>query len=452
MVWKEGGGRDGSWESETFSSKAQAVRFRRDVDDAGQRWPDGWIKGVGYRSGDEDGAADPAPTFVDYGRTYVRDLTGITPATRHRYDRQVLLLQTQLSALAPGELTVTSITDVDIRRWVNAREAAGARPKTIANYHGLLFMTMASAVRRGLRLGNPCDGTRLPDRYSPDADSDNDVVFLTEAQFARLAEAMFPAADYPRPQQRRPGRLPAAAVGRHAGTREDRMLLEVAVGTGLRWSELSALQVHDLDLDGVVPRLSVRRAWKRNPQGEFAVAGAGGFYLGKPKSKKSRRRITLSPRVVEVLRRAAAGKSPKDLVFVAPQGGPLNQATFYEDRWKKAVALANLAGLTCRPRSFHDLRHTHAAWLISAGVPLPVIQQRLGHESITTTVDTYGGLLLQAHDVADAAIDAALGGHPVPAPRPAGASSGAGAAADGEVVYDPVLDADLAESQDEPAG
>jgi integrase len=73
----------------------------------------------------------------------------------------------------------------------------------------------------------------------------------------------------------------------------------------------------------------------------------------------------------------------------------------------------------CRYRHKHDLRHTHAAWLISANVPLPVIQQRLGHESIQITVDVYGGLLVQAHEVADAAIEAALSGRRIAAPRPA---------------------------------
>ena len=49
-------------------------------------------------------------------------------------------------------------------------------------------------------------------------------------------------------------------------------------------------------------------------------------------------------------------------------------------------------------------------------MPLPVIQQRLGHESITTTVDVYGGLLPQAHAAADAAINAALSGQVISAP------------------------------------
>jgi len=323
------------------------VRFRRDVDDAGQHWPEGWVKGAGYQQETE---APEDPTFVDFGKDYVRDLTGITPATRHRYDRQVALVAEQLREVVRQPVTVGNLQDVHVRRWVNAREASGARPKTIANYHGLLYMIMSAAVQRGLRPGNPCAGTRLPDRYSPDAEGDGDVVFLTEKQFALIAEAMFPAVKVPAVLRTRSGRLPGDSVGLCAGTVEDRILLQVAVGTGLRWSELTALQLQDLELDGPVARLSVRRAWKRNPKGEFALPDEGAFYLGRPKSKKSRRRITLAPAVVQLLRQATFGKGPRDLVFTAPQGGLLNQATFYEDRWKKAVALAQTRGLSVSPR------------------------------------------------------------------------------------------------------
>jgi hypothetical protein len=61
------------------------------------------------------------------------------------------------------------------------------------------------------------------------------------------------------------------------------------------------------------------------------------------------------------------------------------------------------AGLDPRPR-IHDLRHSHVAWLIAEGAPLPVIQARLGHEKITTTIDTYGHLM---PDLQRAAADAA---------------------------------------------
>jgi integrase len=60
-----------------------------------------------------------------------------------------------------------------------------------------------------------------------------------------------------------------------------------------------------------------------------------------------------------------------------------------------------------RPR-IHDLRHSYASWLIHGGVPLPVIQQTLGHESITTTIGTYGHLDTRSMDVATTVISSAL--------------------------------------------
>jgi integrase len=51
--------------------------------------------------------------------------------------------------------------------------------------------------------------------------------------------------------------------------------------------------------------------------------------------------------------------------------------------------------LSVTPR-IHDTRHSHASWLLAAGVPIHVVQIRLGHESITTTVDTYSHLLPDA--------------------------------------------------------
>jgi integrase len=44
-----------------------------------------------------------------------------------------------------------------------------------------------------------------------------------------------------------------------------------------------------------------------------------------------------------------------------------------------------------RPR-VHDLRHTFASWAIQANIPLPVVQRQLGHEHISTTIDTYSHL------------------------------------------------------------
>jgi len=61
-----------------------------------------------------------------------------------------------------------------------------------------------------------------------------------------------------------------------------------------------------------------------------------------------------------------------------------------------------------RPR-IHDLRHTHVSWLIAAGVTPAVIQARLGHESITTTIDRYGHLFPDAQQAAADAASLAFG-------------------------------------------
>ena len=57
---------------------------------------------------------------------------------------------------------------------------------------------------------------------------------------------------------------------------------------------------------------------------------------------------------------------------------------------------------------FHDLRHSHAALLIAAGQHPKVIQERLGHASITTTLDVYGHLFEGIDQAAADAIDEAL--------------------------------------------
>ena len=56
----------------------------------------------------------------------------------------------------------------------------------------------------------------------------------------------------------------------------------------------------------------------------------------------------------------------------------------------------------------HDLRHTCASWLVAAGVPLPVVQAHLGHESINTTIAAYRHLDRQSMSAAATVIGAML--------------------------------------------
>ena len=84
----------------------------------------------------------------------------------------------------------------------------------------------------------------------------------------------------------------------------------------------------------------------------------------------------------------ASSEERDGLVFTDSRGGALRHSNFYRRHFRPAV---ERAGLPCATR-FHDLRHTCAALLIAQGAHPLAIKERLGHSSITVTIDTYGGL------------------------------------------------------------
>jgi integrase len=151
--------------------------------------------------------------------------------------------------------------------------------------------------------------------------------------------------------------------------------------TGLRWGELTGLAVRHVDPMGKPATVTVRQSLQRQRDGSYA--------LGPPKTRTSRRTISIPRSLVETLIPLWTGRDGEEFLFTSRRGTPLRHQNFYDRVWKPSVQRAGLvAGLR-----IHDLRHTHASWLISAGRPLPSIQRRLGHRSITTTIDRYGHLL-----------------------------------------------------------
>jgi hypothetical protein len=79
--------------------------------------------------------------------------------------------------------------------------------------------------------------------------------------------------------------------------------------------------------------------------------------------------------------------SPEALVLQAPGGGPVRAPNFLYRVYTPALEATGLDGLT-----FHRLRHSAGHMMREVGVPLEVIQRRLGHASIRTTADIYGSL------------------------------------------------------------
>jgi integrase len=143
------------------------------------------------------------------------------------------------------------------------------------------------------------------------------------------------------------------------------------------------------------------------PIGTPGCAG-GGYTIGQPKSASSRRTVVLDAHTVDLLAKAIVGKSVDDLVFPNPATGEHWRGSVFTRSWNRARDAAAAAGLAKRPR-FHDLRHTHAAWLLTDGVPLLVVSRRLGHDSVAITASTYGLL----HPDADDAVLASPARHQV---------------------------------------
>jgi integrase len=131
-------------------------------------------------------------------------------------------------------------------------------------------------------------------------------------------------------------------------------------------------------------------------------------HLGNPKTPKSRRTVTISPAVAEVVARRTKGRTADDFVFTSRTELPLHNGDVYTHVWRKLMKALAAEGIA--PLRFHDLRHTPVAWLVAGVAPLPHIQARLGHESITTTIDTYGHLLPAGDELISAIIDTALNG------------------------------------------
>ena len=352
VVWRDNGAR-------------QHMRFDREAD--ALQW-----KALLEAAQHDTAAAEAAilrkvsttPTFEEAAEHHIARLTRAQPDTITRYRR---FLVTHTATL--NGLPVDKIAEDDLIHWIRDRQAHGSSAKTIRNVHGLIHAVMDSAVRRRLRPDNPCNGRLLP----RDNRTDDTTTFLTGAEFALLMEHMHPFY------------VP---------------LFSFLIGTGLRLSEAAALTREDVDLDGPTPSVRVTKAWKED-------RGGRGWYVGPPKTRKARRTVSLSPSLVEMIRPRVEAAAPGELVWTMVGGGEVRSGRLYARVWRQAVDAAQAAGLAKSPR-IHDLRHSHASLMIAGGMNLYELAGRLGHESITTTADTYGHLVpdvqWRAAELAESAI------------------------------------------------
>lgn len=301
------------------------------------------------------------PTVAEWVEKHVTDLTGVTDRTRKDY--RSLTAKHIVPTL--GALDIDEVTPADVAKWANQLEQT-VSAKSIANLRALLSSAFGYAVEQNLRSDNPMRRLR---RSRAGEHRRADMVCLTPQEFSHLRTLL--------PERWRP-------------------FVTTLAGTGMRFGEAVALTVGDVDLLAETPVIRVTKALRYTP---------GGFEIGPPKSPRSRRTISLPVDVVDILVPLVA-RERHEFLFTSGNGARVSHSNFYNRFWLPAAR--QFATETGRRPRIHDLRHSHASWLIAKGVHLEVIRDRLGHESITTTSGVYSHLLPDQHRLTAAALDGLL--------------------------------------------
>ena len=256
---------------------------------------------------------------------------GLAANTLAAYRRDLTLLAGWL-ARERGRALVDA-SETDLREYAVARHAGSAA--TSANRRLTVFRRFFRwAMREQLRDSDPTlklDAARQALRVPKS---------LSEAQ----VEALLAAPDVETP----------------LGLR-DRAMLELLYASGLRVSELVALQ-------------TVRVSFS---EGTLHVSGKGSKERLVPFGEEARGWIE---RYVREARAAILGGRASDALFVTARGGPMTRQMF----WKLIKAHALAAGIAV-PLSPHTLRHAFATHLLNHGADLRTVQMLLGHADISTT-------------------------------------------------------------------
>ena len=169
--------------------------------------------------------------------------------------------------------------------------------------------------------------------------------------------------------------LEAAGAEGTARARRDRALLEVLYGTGARISEAVGLDVDDVDLDAGMVRLLGKGSKDRMvPLGSYAKAALELYFVS------ARPALAAGAPSTRPGRDQRAARDSRPAVFLNARGGRLSR----QSAWTVLRTAATRAGLTAGI-SPHTLRHSFATHLLDGGADVRVVQELLGHASVTTT-------------------------------------------------------------------
>jgi integrase len=332
----------------------------------------------------------PAKTTVGQWLDQWLDGLRLAPSTMASYRKNVRLhLKPQLGVIPLARLTGARISALyrDLER--NGRQdheaGTGLSARTVRYCHTILKAALREAVAQGLLATNPADRANPP------------------AARAAKAPEIHP---WTAPQ------LPSFLGWANEHGCSDAVAWRVLAYTGMRRGELLALRWRDLDMDEA--RLSVRRS-----VGVVKIKGEGEELIeGSTKTGKARS-VDIDPRTIAALRSWRVARAGLDLrlarddalIFGDLEGGYLNPDRFSR-RFVRSLMLARKElGTDVLPMiRVHDLRHTHATLLLTAGVPVKVVSERLGHATVMITLEIYQHVMPGMQAEAAAKFAAIIGG------------------------------------------
>ena len=306
--------------------------------------------------GDFVSAARSRIPVGEWAEQWLATQVQLKPSTRNGYESIVR------SAIVPrwGSTPLSGLSHAGIQKWL-AEVSGRVAPSTTHSCHRVLSIMLKYAVRDWRLSRNPADGVKLPRVVQ------RKHGYLTHSQVHQFAELCGPDGD---------------------------VILFLSY-TGLRWGEMAALRVMDLDM------------LRRRVNVDQAVTEVGSeLVYGTPKNH-SRRSVPFPSFLSELLAARCEGKAKSDFVFTAPEGGPIRNKNFRARRFEPAMTKMlelhpDLARLVP-----HDLRHTAASLAISAGANVKAVQKMLGHASAAMTLDVYADLFDDDLDAVGDALSAA---------------------------------------------
>ena len=287
-------------------------------------------------------------TFAEYLERWLNEYAkpNLSPRGFERYAG--IIRQHLIPAM--GNITLTQVKPQHIQRHHTTMLNKGLSAGTVQYHHAVIHKALKTAIKWGLLNRNAADGVDVPRSRQKEMQTwdDCEVRYFLDAAKDSYYYALF----------------------------------HTALFTGMRRSELLALQWRDIDIQ----QIHVNRSLHHLKDGSYVFT--------QPKSAKSRRTIALSPSSTLTLAehkdrqegiRAMLGMPLRqdDLVFSTPEGRPLRPNTVTR-AW---TTLTRKVGV--KPIRLHDARHTHASLMLKQGVHPKIVQERLGHATIQMTLDIY---------------------------------------------------------------